>query len=196
MIERVETSLQTQHGSFRILCYDEGPSSLPDFVLIKGDVEGRSNVLTRIQSECITGHVLQSLSCDCYEQLQHSLSQISRAPEGILIYLRQEGRGIGLADKLRSYVLQKRGFDTVDANLELGHGVDDRSYAAGVRILNDLAVASVVLMTNNPSKSAGVEAGGIAVEGTIEVPPVVREQNLRYLETKRGRMGHILHLPE
>jgi len=153
-------------------------------------------VLTRIQSECLTGHIFQSLSCDCYEQLQDSLKLLTEAPNGILIYLRQEGRGIGLVAKIQSYVLQKEGLDTVDANLSLGFQIDERQYDDAGRILEDLGVRSVRLITNNPKKAEGIESVGIKITEQIALPPRVREQNQRYLRTKIEKMGHTFKLPE
>jgi GTP cyclohydrolase II len=193
-VETVETNIVTQHGPFRIVCVAADTYS-PDFALVRGDVAGRRDVLVRVQSECITGHVLKSLSCDCYEQLQDSLAAIAEAGLGVLIYLRQEGRGIGLADKIRSYVLQKQGEDTVDANLRLGRGVDERTYETAGALLRVLGVESIVLLTNNPGKTRALQDDGIAVAGTRGVPPVVREQNVRYLRTKVSRMGHTFSVP-
>jgi len=189
-METVETTLTTAYGPFRIICYPYDSSSTPDFALVRGDVEDCSDVLTRIQSECITGHVFHSFSCDCYEQLQDSLNLITSYGKGILIYLRQEGRGIGLAEKLRSYILQKQGLDTVEANLKLGHQVDPRNYDHAVMILKNLKVESVCLITNNPKKALSLEAQGIKVSSVIDLPPTVRDENKRYLKTKMEKMGH------
>jgi len=188
-MDRIETSLQTQHGGFRIVCYDNGTST-PDFAIVHGHVVEEDRVLVRVQSECLTGHVFQSLSCDCYEQLQDSLALITAERSGVLIYLRQEGRGVGLANKLRSYVLQKQGADTVDANLRLGLQADGRSYDGAAEILADLQVVSVRLLTNNPDKVKGLTQRGTAVVGVVPLPPVVRDENRRYLNTKQTRMGH------
>jgi len=194
-MDKVETTLNTQHGSFTIVCYT-GTQREPDFALVHGDVSGKAEVLTRIQSECLTGHVFKSLSCDCYEQLQDALELLTAAPEGILIYLRQEGRGIGLAAKLRSYVLQKQGLDTVDANLHLGFKVDERQYDEAAAILRDLSVESVCLITNNPKKAASLESSGIPVSSCIPLPPKIRDQNRKYLKTKVERMGHTFEVTD
>jgi GTP cyclohydrolase II len=195
-METVETTLSTQHGKFRIICYQSQENIDPDFALIHGNVVNCSNVLTRVQSECLTGHVLQSLSCDCYEQLQEALELITASENGILIYLRQEGRGIGLAAKLQSYILQKQGLDTVEANLRLGYKVDERNYDSAAMILKNLKVESICLITNNPKKVAGLEADGINVSKVIGIPPHVRDENKRYLKTKIERMGHTFKLTE
>lgn len=195
-MERVETSLRTQLGDYRIVCYsEEGGCKEPDFALVHGEVHGREAVPVRVQSECLTGHVFASLSCDCYEQLRDSLMFI-REHDGVLVYLRQEGRGIGLAGKLKSYILQRQGLDTVDANTALGFGVDDRGYAAAARILADLGVLSIRLMTNNPKKRDGLGELGVRIVNVIQVPPTVRPENRRYLRTKQDRMGHMLLVNE
>jgi len=194
-MEKVETTLNTQYGAFAIVCYTTKQRE-PDFALVHGDIAGKPNVLTRVQSECLTGHVFKSLSCDCYEQLQDALALITSAPEGVLIYLRQEGRGIGLAAKLRSYVLQKQGLDTVDANLHLGFQVDERRYDEAAEILKDLNVESVSLITNNPKKATGLESVGIPVSRCVPLPPKLRDQNRNYLRTKVERMGHTFEITE
>lgn len=195
-MDTVQTTLSTRSGQFQIICDGSAGEKSPDFALVWGNVQGGSHVLVRIQSECITGHVLQSLSCDCYEQLQDSLSAITSSDKGILIYLRQEGRGIGLADKLRSYVLQKQGKDTVDANLLLGHRVDERNYDVAISIIKELGVRSIVLLTNNPEKVAALVRDEVDVVAVEPVPPVFREQNRRYLATKVSRMGHTFQIPD
>jgi GTP cyclohydrolase II len=192
-MEKVETLLSTQHGSFTIVCYTKKKGE-PDFALVHGDINGKPDVLARVQSECITGHVFKSLSCDCYEQLQDALALLTSGPEGVLIYLRQEGRGIGLAAKLRSYVLQRQGLDTVDANLHLGFQVDERQYDEAAEILRDLNVQSVRLITNNPKKAQGLESAGMPVTYCIPLPPTVRDQNRNYLRTKAERMGHTFEM--
>lgn len=186
----VETGLRTRHGSFQIVCRDEPENGHPDFVLVMGDVRDQRGVLTRVQSECLTGHVFQSLTCDCNEQMQDALARIASEGRGVLVYLRQEGRGIGLVGKLRSYILQKLGRDTVDANIELGYDVDPRTYESAAELLKHLSVASIRLLTNNPKKASELRRLGIDVESEEQLNPVVRDENRRYLETKVGRMGH------
>jgi len=161
---------------------------------ILGDIRDKDNVLLRIHSECFTGDVLGSLRCDCGEQLDHSLQIIAHAGRGALLYLRQEGRGIGLLDKLRAYNLQDEGLDTVEANLQLGHDADERDYTVAGLIIRDLGISSVRLITNNPTKISELRELGIAVRQrvAIEVPP--RPENVGYLRTKVLRMDHLLRL--
>lgn len=194
-MKKIETTLTTQYGNFRIVDYfNNADERAPDFALVRGSVAGASGVLARIQSECLTGHVLKSLSCDCYEQLHDSLTRIAGEDRGILIYLRQEGRGIGLTAKLESYILQRQGADTVDANLQLGHAADERKYDAAAAILNDLEIVSIRLLTNNPAKTEALRSNGIEVSDVLRLPPVVRDENRRYLMTKIERMGHTFEI--
>jgi 3,4-dihydroxy 2-butanone 4-phosphate synthase/GTP cyclohydrolase II len=162
--------------------------------LVLGEVRDKQNVLTRLHSECFTGDVLGSRRCDCGEQLHFAMQQIAAAGEGILVYLRQEGRGIGLLDKLRAYNLQDEGFDTVEANLLLGHQADERDYTAAARILEDLGVRSVRLLTNNPAKIQTLSELGIVVSERVAVEPTVHAENVHYLFTKVTRMNHMLNL--
>lgn len=189
----VATKIATIHGQFEMICYpnrDKFGARLPHFALVHGRVSKGVRILTRIQSECITGHVFQSLSCDCYGQLQDALSMIKKRKRGVVIYLRQEGRGIGLADKLRSYILQKQGFDTVDANLKLGHKVDPRRYDVAAHIIKDLNIHSIDLLSNNPKKHQELKVHGINIARVTALPPHVTPQNSVYLNTKSRRMGH------
>jgi 3,4-dihydroxy 2-butanone 4-phosphate synthase/GTP cyclohydrolase II len=159
-----------------------------------GEVAGHSEVLVRIHSECFTGDVLGSLRCDCGEQFHRALALITQAERGVLIYLRQEGRGIGLLDKLRAYNLQDRGYDTVDANLILGHQADEREYSTAADILLDLGVRSIRLLTNNPHKIMSLRALGVTVAGRIPLEGAVTRENASYLEAKRSRLHHWLSL--
>ena len=162
--------------------------------LVHGDISGEENILVRIHSECFTGDVLGSLRCDCGEQLHKALQMIAAAGSGIIIYLRQEGRGIGLLDKLRAYNLQDEGYDTVDANIMLGHQADSRDYTIAALILGDLDVHSIRLLTNNPDKIEKLQALGIAVTERVAVPTLVNAENAGYLRTKVERMRHLLDL--
>jgi 3,4-dihydroxy 2-butanone 4-phosphate synthase/GTP cyclohydrolase II len=162
--------------------------------LVMGDVRGKSGVLVRVHSECFTGDVLGSMRCDCGEQLHLAMELISEEGQGVLIYLRQEGRGIGLMDKLRAYNLQDEGYDTVDANLLLGHQADEREYTMAARILADLQIKSVRLLTNNPVKIKTLRNWGIRVRKRVLLPPTVNAENERYLTTKVKRMHHMLDL--
>src|SRR5215211_4370530 len=161
--------------------------------MVKGDVDGANDVLVRVHSECLTGDVFHSLRCDCGEQLESALSMIEEEGRGVLLYLAQEGRGIGLLNKLRAYNLQDQGYDTVDANLELGLPVDLRDYGIGAQILVDLGLTSIRILTNNPKKIRGLEGYGLSVTEQIPIVHAPNPHNERYLEAKRDRLGHALH---
>ncbi|MDT0309437.1 bifunctional 3,4-dihydroxy-2-butanone-4-phosphate synthase/GTP cyclohydrolase II [Streptomyces sp. DSM 44917] len=187
------TSLPTVHGDFRAYGYSSASDGGEHIALVAGDLGDGEDVLVRLHSECLTGDVLGSQRCDCGPQLREGLDRIRREGRGVVLYLRgHEGRGIGLLSKLRAYELQERGRDTLDANLELGLPADARDYAAGARILADLGVRSVRLMTNNPDKTAALVRHGLRVTGREPVPVPPGEHNLRYLLTKRDRLGHDL----
>ena len=175
-----DATTQTEHVAFSV-----------------GDLEVSEPVLTRVHSECLTGDVFASRRCDCGPQLQTSMSLIAQEGRGVVVYLRgHEGRGIGIAHKINAYSLQDQGRDTVDANTELGFAIDDRDYSIGARILRDLGIRQVRLITNNPAKFEGLEAEGVAVVERVRLDLAPTEENLRYLQTKRDRMGHLLDLPE
>ena len=195
MIKRTVTSrLPTRYGEFLLHAYleeREGEAARVHLALVRGSIDSKSEPLLRIHSECLTGDLLASIRCDCGEQLDQALVAIGEAPAGILIYLRQEGRGIGLLNKLRAYNLQDDGLDTVEANIHLGFEPDERDYSVAVDILEDLGVMAIRLLTNNPNKVAAFERSRVRV---IErVPLVVSEtaENASYLETKRRRLGHM-----
>lgn len=184
-----ETHIPTKFGNFRLhLFRDESDRDHIAFVL--GTIGAKENVLTRVHSECFTGEVLGSLRCDCASQLEFSLARIAAAGHGILIYLRQEGRGIGLLDKLRAYNLQDLGHDTVDANLLLGRAVDERTYHVAALILREFNVASIELLTNNPAKVAALKDLGIGIRARAPLLGAIHQENDHYLETKARRMGH------
>jgi GTP cyclohydrolase II len=190
-----ETLLPTEHGELRCIVYRTATGT-EHLALIAGELSGAEPVLCRVHSECLTGEVLGSLKCDCKPQLDYALSRISEEGRGVVLYLRQEGRGIGLGNKIRAYALQEEGFDTVDANRELGLPDDAREYGVAAAMLQDLGVESVALMTNNPSKVAGLHAAGLRVaQREPHVVPVEAPAE-GYLEAKRQRMGHVLPLPE
>ncbi|MFD0342296.1 bifunctional 3,4-dihydroxy-2-butanone-4-phosphate synthase/GTP cyclohydrolase II [Streptomyces sp. NPDC127117] len=188
-----EVRLPTAFGAFTAYGYRSTTDGVEHVALVHGDLGDGDDVLVRIHSECLTGDIFQSQRCDCGPQLHASMRRITEEGRGVVVYLRgHEGRGIGLLSKLRAYELQERGIDTLDANLELGLPADARDYAAGAQILKDLGVHSLRLMTNNPDKTAAILRHGLAVTGREPMPVQAGEHNLRYLRTKRDRMGHDL----
>ena len=190
----VSTRIPTAEGEFQLILYDNDQDKKEHLALVMGDIEGKSNVLVRVHSECFTGDVLGSRRCDCGEQLHKAMKMIAAAGEGAVIYLRQEGRGIGLLDKLRAYNLQDAGYDTVDANIILGHQADERDYTIAARILEDLGVKSVSLITNNPAKIEHLRKLGIRVKERVKIEAGVYADNFNYLLTKVQRMNHLLNL--
>ena len=194
LVERVvSTVLPTGFGDFAAVGYRSLVDDKHHVALVKGDVAGRDDVLVRVHSECLTGDVFHSLRCDCGEQLESALAMIEREGEGVLLYLAQEGRGIGLLNKLRAYKLQEDGLDTVEANLRLGLPADLRDYGIGAQILVDLGLSSIRIMTNNPKKIRGLEGYGLRVSDQIPIEHVSNPHNEAYLRTKSERMGHTLH---
>jgi 3,4-dihydroxy 2-butanone 4-phosphate synthase/GTP cyclohydrolase II len=194
LVERtVSVRLPTEYGAFTAVAFRELLTGKPHLVLVKGDVDGAENVLVRVHSECLTGDVFHSLLCDCGEQLDLAMRRIAEEERGVLLYMAQEGRGIGLLNKLKAYELQANGLDTVEANLELGFPADARDYQIGYQILAELGLSTIRLLTNNPRKMSGIEAYGLQVleQVPIEVPP--NEENRRYLDAKRDKLGHRLH---
>jgi GTP cyclohydrolase II len=189
---QAEATLPTRYGAFNIAVFNVEGAPGEVAAVTRGPLHGEAVPLVRLHSECLTGDVLGSLRCDCGQQLDAALELIASAPSGVLLYLPQEGRGIGLANKIRAYALQDKGLDTVDANLALGLPVDRRDYAAAAHILLSLGLHRVRLLTNNPAKSAALELYGVQVVERVplEVPP--NPVNLDYLRTKADRMGHLL----
>lgn len=186
--------IPTDLGTFRLCLYTNTEDEKEHLALVMGDVAGQVDVLVRVHSECLTGDIFRSQRCDCGEQLQRALEWIAEAGQGVLLYLRQEGRGIGLLDKLHAYNLQDQGYDTVDANILLGHQADERDYSAAALILEDLQIGSIRLLTNNPAKIQSLESLGVTVSNRVEFIPAINPENARYLETKVTRMNHILDL--
>jgi GTP cyclohydrolase II len=193
MIEPVAVAeLPTRFGDFRVVAFTGDPQAKEHLALVRGEVRGASRVPVRVHSECLTGDVLGSLRCDCGEQLTASLEGIGKLPLGVLLYMRQEGRGIGLTNKIRAYALQDWGHDTIEANRLLGFGDDQRDYRVAAQMLLALGVRSVDLMTNNPAKIRGLREHGIQVVGRIPVQVPPNRHNSRYLDTKEKRAGHWL----
>jgi 3,4-dihydroxy 2-butanone 4-phosphate synthase / GTP cyclohydrolase II len=194
LVERAgDTILPTAHGSFRAIGYRSSLDLTEHVALVRGDLGDGEDVLVRVHSECLTGDVFGSLRCDCGPQLEAALAAVAAEGRGVVLYMRgHEGRGIGLLHKLQAYQLQDGGRDTVDANLDLGLPADARDYGIGAQVLVDLGVRSMRLLTNNPTKRAGLEGYGLSINGRLPLPVVATEHNRRYLETKRDRMGHEL----
>jgi 3,4-dihydroxy 2-butanone 4-phosphate synthase/GTP cyclohydrolase II len=194
LVERVvSTALPTVFGDFTAVGYRSLVDNKHHVALVKGDVDGVEDVLVRVHSECLTGDVFHSLRCDCGEQLDSALRMIESEGRGVLLYLSQEGRGIGLLNKLRAYKLQEEGFDTVEANLQLGLPADLRDYGIGAQILCDLGLSSIRILTNNPKKISGLSGYGLSVTDQIPIQQVPNPHNEAYLRAKRDKMGHILH---
>jgi 3,4-dihydroxy 2-butanone 4-phosphate synthase/GTP cyclohydrolase II len=194
LVERVVTTrLPTAFGEFDVVGYRSLVDDKHHVAMVKGEIDGEEDVLVRVHSECLTGDVFHSLRCDCGEQLESALAMIEREGRGVLLYLAQEGRGIGLLNKLKAYNLQDKGLDTVDANLELGLPVDLRDYGIGAQILVDLGLSSIRILTNNPKKIRGLEGYGLSVTEQIPIVHAANPHNERYLEAKRDRLGHALH---
>ena len=194
LVERiVDTALPTAFGDFTAVGYRSLVDDKHHVALVKGEVDGVDDVLVRVHSECLTGDVFHSMRCDCGEQLEAALAMIEQEGQGVLLYLSQEGRGIGLLNKLRAYKLQEEGLDTVEANLELGLPADLRDYGIGAQILSDLGLSSIRILTNNPKKIIGLEGYGLSVAGQVPIEAPPNPHNESYLSTKRDRMGHLLH---
>lgn len=193
LVHRVaDARLPTEHGDWRVIGYRNDVDAHEHVALVLGDVTGAEGVLVRVHSKCLTGDVFHSLRCDCGWQLERAMQMIAEAGRGVLVYLDQEGRGIGLLNKLKAYELQDRGADTVEANERLGFKPDLREYGIGAQILLDLGLRSIRVLTNNPKKLVGLEGYGIHVEDGVRIEAPTTEQNASYLRTKRSKLGHLL----
>lgn len=192
----VQTVLPTRHGEFRLYLYENDLDDLEHIALVKGEPSPDKDVLVRVHSECLTGDVFGSSRCDCGDQVRAALSAIERQGEGVFLYMRQEGRGIGLRNKLRAYELQDQGRDTVEANEELGFEADLRDYGIGAQILADLGVRRIRLLTNNPRKIVGLEGYGLSIVERVPIQTTPGERNIDYLVTKKRKLGHLLELDE
>jgi 3,4-dihydroxy 2-butanone 4-phosphate synthase/GTP cyclohydrolase II len=187
-----EAELPTEVGPFRIHCYESVIDGQTHVALVRGDISSGESVLVRVHSSCLTGDVFHSARCDCGPQLHAAMQRIAAEGRGVLLYLNQEGRGIGLANKLRAYALQDQGFDTVEANERLGFKADQRDYGIGAQILRDLGIHTMRLLTNNPRKFVGLQGYGLAVASTLPLEIPASETTRRYLKVKKDKLGHRL----
>jgi 3,4-dihydroxy 2-butanone 4-phosphate synthase/GTP cyclohydrolase II len=193
LVERVEVvKMPTDYGDFDLYLYRSNLDGQHHLALVKGQVAGKKNVLVRVHSECLTGDVFGSRRCDCGSQLHQAMKQIAAAGHGVIVYMRQEGRGIGLASKIKAYKLQEGGLDTVEANLKLGYGMDLREYGLGAQILVDLGLKTICLLTNNPRKVVGLEGYGLEIVKQLPIKIRANPHNEKYLKTKREKLGHLL----
>jgi 3,4-dihydroxy 2-butanone 4-phosphate synthase/GTP cyclohydrolase II len=193
LVERVEVvKLPTDYGDFDLYLYRSKLDNQHHLALVCGEVAGKRNVLVRVHSECLTGDVFGSRRCDCGPQLHQAMRQVAAAGYGVIVYMRQEGRGIGLAPKIKAYKLQEQGYDTVEANQKLGFDMDLREYGLGAQILADLGLKTIRLLTNNPRKLVGLEGYGLEIVEQVPIRVKPNPHNARYLETKRKKLGHLL----
>lgn len=197
MIKKItEAKLPTKFGEFTVMAYKSSVDTTEHIAMVKGDVSGEESVLVRVHSECLTGDVFKSLRCDCGDQFELAMQRINQEGRGVFLYMRQEGRGIGLHNKLKAYALQDQGMDTVEANIALGFPPDLRDYGIGAQILADLGLHNIRLLTNNPKKIVGLESYGLKVVETVPLLATPNSYNIRYLETKKNKLGHILDMEE
>ncbi len=189
-----EVDMPTEYGHFRLIPFRQKSNGTEHIALIKGEWRDDEAILVRVHSSCMTGDILGSKRCDCGEQLHKSMQMIEKEGRGVIVYMQQEGRGIGLMNKIAAYKLQEEGYDTVDANVHLGFKPDERDYGCGAQILRMLGVQKMRLMTNNPVKRVGLEGYGLEIVENVPIETTPNEYNLRYLKTKKDRMGHTLHL--
>jgi 3,4-dihydroxy 2-butanone 4-phosphate synthase/GTP cyclohydrolase II len=197
LVQRVaEAKLPTPYGNFKVIAYKSQTDPDEHLALVMGDVATDDPVLVRVHSQCLTGDVFQSMRCDCGEQIQMAMQRISQEGRGVVLYMRQEGRGIGIHNKIKAYALQDAGLDTVEANLSLGFKADPRDYGIGAQILADLGVRNMRLMTNNPKKMSGLESYGLKITEQLPLTTQPNPHNRRYLQTKQKKMGHLLKVPD
>jgi 3,4-dihydroxy 2-butanone 4-phosphate synthase/GTP cyclohydrolase II len=192
--KNVQIKMPTQWGNFDLVAYRQTTNDMEHLALIKGTWEKNEPVLVRVHSSCLTGDIFGSCRCDCGPQLHKSMEMIEKEGKGVIVYMNQEGRGIGLMNKLKAYKLQEEGRDTVEANLELGFKMDERDYGVGAQILRDLGLSKIRLMSNNPRKRAGLIGYGLEIVENVAIEIESNEHNKLYLETKRDKMGHTLKL--
>jgi 3,4-dihydroxy 2-butanone 4-phosphate synthase/GTP cyclohydrolase II len=193
LVERIEVvKMPTEHGDFNLHLYASRLDGQHHLALVCGEVAGKKNVLVRVHSECLTGDVFGSCRCDCGPQLQEAMRQVAAAGCGVVLYMRQEGRGIGLVPKIKAYKLQEQGYDTVEANQKLGFGMDLREYGLGAQILADLGLKTIRLLTNNPRKIIGLEGYGLKIVEQLPIKITPNPHNAHYLQTKRDKLGHLL----
>jgi len=193
LVQRVEVvKMPTDFGEFDLYLYQSTLDGQHHLALVKGKVAGKSNVLVRVHSECLTGDVFGSRRCDCGSQLHQAMRQVEKAGKGVILYMRQEGRGIGLAPKIRAYKLQEQGMDTVEANLKLGFKMDLREYGIGAQILVDLGLKTIKLLTNNPKKIVGLEGYGLEITKQVPIMVSPNPHNEKYLRTKKEKLGHLI----
>jgi 3,4-dihydroxy 2-butanone 4-phosphate synthase / GTP cyclohydrolase II len=193
LVERVtETVIPTLYGTWKAIAYRSIVEPDEHVALVMGDISGGDPTLVRVHSQCVTGDVFQSMRCDCGEQLEKAMQLIGEEGRGVIVYMRQEGRGIGFHNKLRAYSLQDDGMDTVEANIALGFEADRRDYGIGMQILSDLGLQQIRLLTNNPKKVVGVDGYGLKIVERVPIQTVPNQSNQRYLQTKKDKLGHLL----